>query len=152
MHPRPPGYSFGHVTSTVDKLTGRSLAPPSNGPLTADLHSSRTSFITHSIRGGLATPATAGANPIGPTDYYPQYDASLRRAPRHSFAVTSRFGAINTYAATGPGGSGGGGAVPTSATSALSKFNSTPGPKYNFRDLSDRVDNLKKKLSLTWLP
>jgi hypothetical protein len=92
----------------------------------------------------LAKPATAEHKPIAPNEYYPDYDVGRTRAPRHSFGVTARFGAVNGPTSGGPNAA--------AQAGPPSKSNITPGPKYQFRDLKDRVDTMKKKLTLTWMP
>lgn len=58
---------------------------------TAVRHKPRTSWMTHSIRGGLSKPATLECQ-VGPGDYSPNNgDISTNHSVRHSFAKDDRF-------------------------------------------------------------
>lgn len=92
----------------------------------------RTSFITHDIRGGIATPATFKYG-VAPTDYSPRYDKQCRKAPRSTFGNAKRF--ANTY---------------ISRHHVTGDTSSVPGPKYQLKQT--RAGHGAPKPHLFWSP
>lgn len=124
VEPSPPSWSFG---------------PPLRGNRTVNDTPSqpRTSFLTHSVDGGLARPATL-ENGIGPADYNNQIDTIATR----SFAVAKSAAGSKQNMGCAPRF-----APHQNATS----FNT--GPKYNVQlhNLSYRSKDARS-MSLQWVP
>lgn len=75
---KAPSFSFGKKKNK-EQTPGEQRSKP------------RTSFMTHSIAGGLARPATMECN-IGPGDYHPKYnDINENSRQAFGFGTSSRF-------------------------------------------------------------
>lgn len=131
VRPRSAAYSFGG---------GRSRPPRADDP-DAPRPRPRTAFLTHSIRGGLARPATLESG-IGPADYDTDQTAinkNLKSEGKNKFGSAPRFARP--------------GLIFVSAEHAKADGNfHSPGPKYNSSIGSMTFQPRQPLTSMHWCP
>jgi len=132
VRPRSAAFSFG----------GGRTRPP-RGDDTEARSRPRTAFLTHSIRGGLARPATLECG-IGPSDYTTN-QSSIERNLARANPVGKGFGSAPRFARPG--------LVFVSAEHAKADGNVfSPGPKYAYDVNSMKFKQRQPQPYLHWTP
>ena len=130
------------IDATVASSPRFSFGNSNKGETSRDVrHKPRTSFMTHSIRGGLAKPATLECN-VGPGDYYP-FTGDIGQQSARQVTVRNGFGSSQRFLKAGI-------QYISPAHAMANVGQASPGPKYMTTTInqpkSPRTSGLK------WVP